>query len=181
MLNPEMQEEGEYIWDHLSKKYGSNAKKRFGGANSYLNQAGREVGIHFNSERFINPTIRALALMEYVKNADNEKANMMMVEMYRAYFEEGVNINDAVVLRRITEKTLQDDHDQVNEAMNAMESQSFRNQVMSKDRKAKYEMNVHGVPYFIIERNDSKASIEFSGAQPLEIIAEQLEIAAEDE
>jgi len=180
MLNPQMQENGEDIWDHLSEKYGPDAKKRFGGANSYMNQAGREVGIYFKSERFVYPTVRPHALMEYLKSKNNEKANTLMEDMYREYFEEGSNINSVEVLTRIASKVIGNDSNLVQGAMSAMEDHSLHSLVYSKDHKAKYEMKVKGVPYFIIEKNNRKRSIEFSGAQPSDIIAEQLEIAAEE-
>lgn len=192
LLNPQMSNEGEKIMDHLTKKYGPSAVKRFGSRNSYLNEAGRKVGIHFHPDRYVYPTVMCHALMEYVKTVDNNKANQLMETFYKKYFELGENINDIEVLKGIAKPTLisglhvnDDASTQTEEAVekalvDAMKDVSLKQLVVSKDLKAKTQMHIQGVPYFVIERNDGKRAIEFSGAQPADIIAEQLEIAAQE-
>ena len=164
----------------MFKKYGPNAVKNFGNPNSNLYRAGRKVGINFNPERSVYPTVLPHTLMEYLKNVDNEKANQLMNELYEQYFEQACKVNSQEVLTGILQGIFGNDSDEIEKAINAMKDEGLQQEVISKDKKAKNEMNVHGVPFFIIEKNDGSNSIKFSGAQPSDIIAEQLEIAAEE-
>ena len=50
--------------------------------------------------------------------------------------------------------------------------------VVEKDRFHKDGMNIHGVPFFIIEQHDGSRPVGFSGAQPADLIAEMLQEAA---
>ena len=173
LLNPNMDDEGEDILEHLTKKYGPSASKRFGNPDSYLMNAGREVGIEFTNKRNIYPTIRAHALMEHVKASDNDKANQLMEEMYKRYFCEGANINDVDKLAEIAGK-FGIDSEQVKAVCS---DDDLLEQVRQKDIYNK-RRGVSGVPFFIFHRNDGSRPIGVSGAQPPEILAEQLEAAA---
>jgi predicted DsbA family dithiol-disulfide isomerase len=82
-----MADEGEDITEHLVKKYGQRVATNFGNPDSYLDRAGREVGIQFTSDRNVYPTIKAHALMEHVKKTDNDKANQIMEKMYHLYLK----------------------------------------------------------------------------------------------
>ena len=138
--------------------------------------AGRAVGIQFTNKRNMYPTVQAHALMEHVKKSDNAKANALMEIMYSEYFENGININNVEVLTFLAEKV---GIDKV-EAKAAIENQDLQALVRQKDQAYKTEMRVSGVPFFIIEPNNGNRPIAFSGAQPPDIIAEQLEKASEE-
>jgi predicted DsbA family dithiol-disulfide isomerase len=114
--------------------------------------------------------------MEHVKKSDNAKANALMEVMYLEYFEKGVNINNVDVLTALAERV---GLDKV-EAKAAIENQDLQALVRQKDQAYKTEMRVSGVPFFIIEPNNGNRPIAFSGAQPPDIIAEQLEKASEE-
>jgi predicted DsbA family dithiol-disulfide isomerase len=115
-------------------------------------------------------------LMEHVKKSDILKANQLMEIMYSEYFEKGVNINNVDVLTALAERV---GLDKV-EARLAIENQDLQAVVRQKDQTYKTRMNVSGVPFFIIEPNNGDRAIAFSGAQPPDIIAEQLESASEE-
>ena len=170
-----MKDEGEDIIEHLTKKYGPSAGKRFLQPDSYLMQAGRQVGIQFTTKRNIYPTNKAHALVEHVKASDNDKANQLMEELYKRYFEEGVNINDVDKLAEIAGK-FDVDSEQVNAVCS---DDDLLEQVRQKDIYNK-RRGVSGVPFFIFHRNDGSRPLGVSGAQPPEILAEQLEAAAEE-
>jgi predicted DsbA family dithiol-disulfide isomerase len=176
MLNPNMVEKGEDIKTHITKKYGARGAAMVDDPNSHLMRAGRAVGIEFTNNRNMYPTLKAHKLMEYVKTIDNDKANQLMEVMYTRYFEKGDNINDASTLVALAEQ-LGINKD---EASRAVQDEELWKQVREKDHFYKNGMNIHGVPYYIIDRNDGGRPIGFSGAQPPDIIAEQLEIAAEE-
>lgn len=152
---------------------------------SYLTTAGRAVGISFVQERTIFPTLTAHTLVEGLKEMDeannnnnNQGANQFMEELYKRYFERAENINDvdhladtAVALGVL---------DDPESAKAIMKDHTRRKKVQEKDQYYKNVWGVSGVPYYVIQRNDGQADMEFSGAQPIDRIAEQLlEAAAE--
>ena len=176
LLNPNMDDEGEPILEHLAKKYGAAATKRFGDPNSSLMQSGRKVGIEFTNDRNIYPTLKAHALMEYLKEQDNEKANAFMEDLYKRYFEKGDNINSMEVLAEMVSKYGVD----ADKAQEIMQDHNRRADILEKDRYNKGYLRVSGVPFFMIEPNKGGQPVAFSGAQPPELIAEVLEEAAEE-
>jgi predicted DsbA family dithiol-disulfide isomerase len=176
MLNPNLKEEGEDLKEHLEKKYGARGVANFGDRNSHMYRAGRDVGINFTSDRNVYPTVKAHSLVEYVKTKDNDKANQIMEELYKRYFEKGENINSPQVLTAIATQFGID----TEEAQQAIADPELNSLVRQKDQAYKSRTGVSGVPYYIIERNSGGSRpIAFSGAQPADIIAEQLAEAAE--
>jgi predicted DsbA family dithiol-disulfide isomerase len=176
MLNPLLADEGEDLMVHLTKKYGPGATKNFGDPNSYLMRAGRQVGVSFTNTRKIYPTLQAHALMEHVKEHENHKANFLMEEMYKNYFERGENINSVANLAEMAHK-VGIDSEQVEAACSSVE---LKQRVRQKDSKHKTRDGISGVPFFIIHRLDGGRPLAFSGAQPPEMIAEQLQLASKD-
>ena len=176
MLNPNMKEEGEDLRDHLVKKYGPRGAAMVDDPDNHLMQSGRAVGINFTSNRKIYPTVKAHALMEYLKEqGENTKANQLMELMFKDYFEKAENINSIDHLQTLAERV----GVEATAARAAMENEDFLAQVRAKDMLAKTRMRVSGVPFFIVESNtEGQRPTAFSGAQPAEIIAEVLEEAA---
>lgn len=178
LLNPNMGPEGEDIVEHLTKKYGPSAKQRFNDPNSSMKQSGRAVGIEFTNNRRVYNTLKAHTLIEYVKNDlnDNEKANIIMEDLYGRYFERGENIDSVEVLQQVAENAGCTVDAQV------LEDSSRHQEIREKDMDVK-RRGVSGVPFFMIEKNDvgeSSPSINFSGAYPPPFIAEQLIDASGD-
>lgn len=171
MLNPNMPEEGEPIIEHLSKKYGPSAAQRFNDPNSSLRVMGRNVGIEFNNDRKAVNTKRAHALMEYLKSTSgNDVANNFMEDLYKLYFEEGQDINDETILVTAVGK-----HGIDSEQARRVMAPDFLKDIDHKDKHNKFKYGVSGVPFFMIHPNDGKSRpITFSGAYPVEVIAEQL-------
>lgn len=175
-LNKSMPEEGEDLEAHLFKKYGHAGVQMVKDPNAYLYVAGRKVGIEFTQKRNIYPTKKAHALMEYTKKTkSNEVANQMMEEMFHRYFEKGDNINSEDVLAEIATKVGVDE----TSAKEACQDDQYLYDVEEKDKLYKEQMRISGVPFFILERKDGQRPIGFSGAQPIDIMAEQLEEATE--
>lgn len=176
-LNSSMPDEGEDIEEHLYKKYGVQGVQMLKDPNAYLYTAGRRVGIEFTNKRNIYPTKKAHALMEYAKQEkSNDVANEMMEEMFHRYFEKGDNINAEEVLTEIAGKVGIDD----DSAKDAIKDDKYLYEVNEKDKMYKQKMRISGVPFFVIDRKDGQKPMGFSGAQPIEIMAEQLEEATEE-
>jgi predicted DsbA family dithiol-disulfide isomerase len=176
LLNTNLPPDGEDFNVHIGKKYGPAMAAKLDSPDNSIAKAGRAVGIQFNNQRNMYPTVQAHALMEHVKKSDNAKANALMEIMYSEYFEKGENINDVDVLTALAERVGLDKE----EAKAAIENQDLQAVVQKKDQMYKTQMRVSGVPFFIIEPNNGERPIAFSGAQPPEIIAEQLESASEE-
>jgi predicted DsbA family dithiol-disulfide isomerase len=170
-----MAKEGENIMEHLTKKYGARATQSFGDPNSSLMKSGRAVGIEFTLDRNIYPTVRAHALMEYVKETDNDKANAIMEELYIRYFTKGENINNVDLLMEIAAKFGVDEK----AALLVMLDDAAQKKVLSKDQSAK-RSGIHGVPFYIIDQNNGDDPVTFSGAYPANMIAEMLEEASKE-
>lgn len=176
LLNPNMSDEGENIVDHLVKKYGPSAASSFNDPNSRLKVMGEKVGIKFNNDRLMVNTKRAHALVEHLKTKEgNDSANALMVDMYKAYFEDAKNINDETVLLEFATKYGIDE----TEARFAMGDHNLAT-IAKLDRETKAKYGVNGVPFFMIHPIKGGRPVAFSGAYPPEIIAEQLEEAAEE-
>jgi predicted DsbA family dithiol-disulfide isomerase len=176
-LNKNTPEEGEDLEEHLAKKYGTRAVQSMRNPNNYLHSAGRKVGIQFNNERKIISTAKSHALIEYAKEEkDNDTANKIMEELFHRYFENGENVNATDVLVDIAS------HHGIDKeaAEQAIQDDKFHYSVNEKDELHKRQMRISGVPFFVIERKDGKRPIGFSGAQPIDVIAEQLEEATEE-
>jgi predicted DsbA family dithiol-disulfide isomerase len=176
LLNTNLPPEGEDIKVHIGKKYGPGMAAQMDNPDNSVAKAGRAVGIQFTNQRNMYPTVQAHALMEHVKKIDNAKANALMEILYSEYFEKGENINHVDVLTALAERV---GLDKV-EAKTAIENQDLQALVRKKDHTYKTQMRVSGVPFFIIEPNNGDRPIAFSGAQPPEIIAEQLQTASEE-
>jgi predicted DsbA family dithiol-disulfide isomerase len=181
LLNTDLPPEGEDIKVHIAKKYGPGMAAQLDNPDNSIAKAGRAVGINFTNKRNTYPTVQAHALMEHLKKMDNgnDKANQLMEIMYSEYFEKGRNINNVDVLMELASRVVVGlDTD---EAKAAMENKQLHQLVREKDQKFKTQMRVSGVPFFIIQPNKAgERPIAFSGAQPPDIIAEQLETASEE-
>ena len=169
LLNENTPDEGEDMMEHLTKKYGKEMVQRFSAPDNPLDKAGAKVGIHFNKARRVLPTMRCHQLMEYANKSHPDKSNALMDLLFTKYFEQAVDVSKVDQLLAIaTEVGL----DPV-EAREAVESPAMKDEVMKRVNYARRQLRVSGVPYVIIQREGGKP-ISFSGAQPPDIIAEQL-------
>lgn len=172
LLNPNLSEPQD-LKEHLAQKYGPSATANFGDPNGRLMQMGRAVDIHFNMERRMVNTIPAHALVEAVKlQKGNDVANQLMEKLYKDYFEGAKDISDNNVLLEAAESVGMD----AREAVMAMETGKAN--IRRLDQQVKSSLGVSGVPFYIIEHNNGDQPVSFSGAYPVDVIAEQLEKAA---
>lgn len=159
---------------HIGKKYGPEMVRRFSAEGNPLDVAGQKVGIRFNSNRKIIPTMRCHVVMEHVNSSYGiVKGNELMQVLFRRYFEEAQNVNQPNILLEACIEVFGEAHREEFQEMMANEAK-LASQVATKDRLAKTQYRVNGVPFFRIGKNS------FSGAQPSELIAEVLEEAASD-
>jgi predicted DsbA family dithiol-disulfide isomerase len=171
-LNPNHPpEEGENIMTYLKKKYGPGIEARI----PHLEAAGRQVGIEFTRNRKTLSTLKSHMLMEYAyKNFPAEVGNNLMEVLFKRYFENGENVSSDDILVQCAAECGMNNPEEVSQVLN---SSSLEGEVRRKAETIQSQYRVNGVPYFIIENQNGGRNIVFSGAQPPDVIAEQLENA----
>lgn len=141
-----------YMIDPNTKKSGEEYlaynKRRWGGDGwTYsLREAGKKVGCHFASWKTWPNTFLAHCLVNYA--GGKEKAGEVLNEIFELCYEKGENVSEMAVLERVAEKFNVDD---------GWKSKEVQKRVVEGDNNAKEEMDIHGVPYFII---NGKYSLE---------------------
>jgi predicted DsbA family dithiol-disulfide isomerase len=167
---------GEDFGDHIARKYGPDKAKLFLKPGNPLDLAGEKLGISFNNSRKIYETMDAHRVVEWCKKVAPEKHDTLMEVMFRRYFQDGVDLTKHDVLVGIVKEV---DGLNAEECAIMLRGSEMKTEVQSGTRKAK-QMNVSGVPFFIIEplpgAKQSKP-VTFSGAQPPELIEEVLQEA----
>lgn len=90
----------------------------------------------------------------------------MMEALFQAYFEEAKHINQKSELAKIALDVF--GPELMPECQVVIDSDQFVDEAIRKDREVKSKLRVTGVPFFIIGKQS------FSGAQPVEFLAEVL-------
>ena len=157
--------------ESMAKKYHmpiERAKKSI----EYINQLGKEEGLDFkNDTSRLSNTLKAHRLTKYIESKGNyENTEKIINLLYDAYFTKNLLISD--------EKVLIDLGIQVGCSKEELEkflaSDEFTKEVRN-DEEAGYKEGVHGVPYFIINKE------VINGAVPKEEMQEVLLKALKNE
>lgn len=160
-LNPDYPPEGVDQKAALEKKLGG--AERVAEGHKMLTELGREVGINFNFEAIkIGPnTLDAHRLIHWAMIEDRDKADRVVDGLFKANFEQGLNVGDHAVLLDIAEKSGLD------RAVTAslLASDADKGLVVEEIESAQ-KMGVNGVPFFIFDQQYA-----VSGAQPPDVIA----------
>lgn len=90
-----------------------------------------------------------------------------MEEMFKSYFEEATNIGDKQSILACIDRVPSINRLAAEGVLN--NDALYKMEVINLDQNAKRKLNVHGVPFFIIERDPPLKAIKFSGAQVLQI------------
>ncbi|WP_111563519.1 DsbA family oxidoreductase [Rhizobium sp.] len=160
-LNPDYPPEGVDQKAALEKKLGG--AERVAEGHKMLTELGREVGINFNFEAIkIGPnTLDAHRLIHWAMIEDRDKADRVVDGLFKANFEQGLNVGDHAVLLDIAEKSGLD------RAVTAslLASDADKGLVVEEIESAQ-KMGVNGVPFFIFDQQYA-----VSGAQTPDVIA----------
>lgn len=133
-----------------------------------LNEAGARAGIAFNDNRRIVPTLRAHSLMEWCNSAHPDRADALMTELFKAYFERAEDVSRPETLLQCAQAAaIQDARlGSVESLRTLLQDEPLAAAVLAKDGAAKSGLRVSGVPFFVIENQRSgRAATKFSGAQ----------------
>ena len=167
ILNPEIPQDGISRAAYLERKFGGPA--RVARILSGQADAGAEEGIYFNFPA-IHVAPNSMNSHKLVALANQYGiASEMLGILFRAYFENGLDIGSKDVLYTLATDFGLSPMD----VLHALEDEVMLDAVMAENA-ATHRMNITGVPCFIF--NNAYA---ISGAQEPEILARMLDIAAE--
>eukprot|EP01137_Pigoraptor_chileana_P019612 Opistho-2@80856 len=155
-LRRDLPKEGMAIADYIEMVYGR--KMDVTSPSNPLNQAGREVGINFNSTRRMVPTLDSHRLVEFARTKGKQDACIEAV--FRAYFENAVDISNHDNLVGIARSIGLDEA----ETRTFLASGNETAAIDAKDRENKMR-RISGVPHFVIRKDGAQRGVQLSGAQ----------------
>ena len=163
-LNPDYPPEGVDQKAELEKKLGG--KDKVEQAHEMLTQLGKEVGIAFDFDAIkIGPnTLDAHRLSLWAHAEGREFQDKVVNELFRANFEQGLNIGDHTVLADIGEKAGMN-----RDVVTKLLASDADKDTIVAEIDAAQQMGVSGVPFFIL---DQKYAV--SGAQSKEVLINAL-------
>jgi len=134
-----------YMIDPATKKQGEDYMaynvRRWGGDGwTYdLKEAGKKVGCNFANWKIWPNTFLAHCVVAAAQK--QEKGEDALNEIFAMCYEKGENVSDAKTLGALAEKL------KIGETWKTKEIQE---EVLKDDNQAKDELDIHGVPYFIL-------------------------------
>lgn len=144
LLNPTMPEQGMDRQAYIQAKFGQAGTSFY----ERIANVGQQVGINFNFAA-ITRTPDSRPAHHLIKAAGNQ-SHQVKIKMMADYFEHGIDISQADYLNTIA-KTYQISSDQL----------AFAKTKVEADLEEASMMDIHGVPYIIIDQNWA-----VSGAHP---------------
>ena len=154
-LNPDMPEEGMPRAEYRARKFGAEKGAEL---DAQMQQRGAAEGVHFAFDKMERTPNTRRAHMLVAQASDAGLGDDLTEALFRAYFEEGVDVGDPAVLINIGEQIGLDPE----LASEVIRSEAISDAVATMESRAA-EVGVTGVPFFII--NEKYA---VSGAQPKE-------------
>ena len=167
-LNPDMPPEGMTRDDYIRAKFGGGDRPRQ--IYQAIAESGREAGIEFQFARIRRTPNTVLSHRLIYWSAKQERQDEIVGELFRAYFEDGLDIGSLDVLADCARRA------GLNEelARKYLESDDGRQEVVASDVYAR-RLGINGVPCFIVNRKYA-----VSGAQPPSAFVEVFNLAERD-
>jgi predicted DsbA family dithiol-disulfide isomerase len=166
-LNPDMPAEGVERKVYRAQKFG---EARSAELDVRMAETGREVGIDFAFDRMRRTPNTRLAHRLIWEAERQSRQDAIVDRLFRAYFEEGLDIGSAAVLESLAAEAGLD-ADGVEAALGGADSLD----AVTKLEQQGYAMGIQGVPFFVL-----LAKYGISGAQPPQFWRETLpKLAAE--
>ncbi len=163
-LNPDMPDEGEDRRTYYQRKFGEGADE----TREELVAAGREVGIEFAFDRVKRqPNTRAAHAL-IVAAAESGVQDAVVEALFRAFFEEGIDLSQRKNLRKVALGAGLDP-----EVIDLVLEKGAAFEQVEAEEKAAKEIGVDGVPVFIFNHRYA-----VTGSQPAEVILDAMRHAA---
>ena len=167
-LNPDMPIEGMTRDDYVRAKFGGGDRPRQ--IYQAIAESGREAGIEFQFSRIRRTPNTVLSHRLIYWSAKQERQEEVVGELFRSYFEDGLDIGNLEVLADCARRAGLDQE----LAHEYLQSDEGRQEVVASDVYAR-RLGINGVPCFIVNRKYA-----VSGAQPPSAFVEVFNLAERD-
>ena len=167
-LNPDMPPEGMTRDDYVRAKFGGGDRPRQ--IYQAIAESGREAGIEFQFSRIRRTPNTVLSHRLIHWSAKQERQDEVVAELFRAYFEDGLDIGHLEVLADCARRAGLDEQ----LAHKYLQGDEGRQEVVASDVYAR-RLGINGVPCFIVNRKYA-----VSGAQPPSAFVEVFNLAERD-
>ena len=167
-LNPDMPPEGMTRDDYVRAKFGGGDRPRQ--IYQAIAESGREAGIEFQFARIRRTPNTVLSHRLVHWSAKQERQDEVVAELFRAYFEDGLDVGDLEILVECARRAGLDRE----LAHQFLLSEEGRQEVVASDVYAR-RLGINGVPCFIVNRKYA-----VSGAQPPSAFVEVFNLAERD-
>src|SRR4029079_144163 len=167
-LNPDMPAEGMTRDDYVRAKFGGGDRPRQ--IYQAIAESGREAGIEFQFSRIRRTPNTVLSHRLIHWSAKQERQDEVVAELFRAYFEDGLDVGDLEILVECARRAGLDRE----LARKFLLSEEGRQEVVASDVYAR-RLGINGVPCFIVNRKYA-----VSGAQPPSAFVEVFNLAERD-
>ena len=167
-LNPDMPVEGMTRDDYVRAKFGGGDRPRQ--IYQAIAESGREAGIEFQFSKIRRTpnTVMSHRLVHW--SARQERQDEVVAELFKAYFEDGLDVGDLETLAECARRAGLDRE----LARRFLLSEEGRQEVVASDVYAR-RLGINGVPCFIVNRKYA-----VSGAQPPSAFVEVFNLAERD-
>jgi predicted DsbA family dithiol-disulfide isomerase len=167
-LNPDMPPEGMTRDDYVRAKFGGGDRPRQ--IYQAIAESGREAGIEFQFARIRRTPNTVLSHRLVYWSVKQERQDEIVAELFKAYFEEGLDIGDIDTLVECARRSGLDPF----AAHSFLLGDECRQEVVASDVYAR-RLGINGVPCFIVNRKYA-----VSGAQPPSAFVEVFNLAERD-
>jgi predicted DsbA family dithiol-disulfide isomerase len=167
-LNPDMPAEGMTRDDYVRAKFGGGDRPRQ--IYQAIAESGREAGIEFQFSRIRRTPNTVLSHRMVYWSAKQERQDEVVAELFKAYFEQGLDIGDIDTLVECARRGGLDPF----AAHRFLLGDEGRQEVVASDVYAR-RLGINGVPCFIVNRKYA-----VSGAQPPSAFVEVFNLAERD-
>jgi predicted DsbA family dithiol-disulfide isomerase len=167
-LNPDMPPEGMTRDDYVRAKFGGGDRPRQ--IYQAIAESGREAGIEFQFSKIKRTPNTVLSHRLVHWSAKQERQDEVVAELFRAYFEDGLDVGDLEILVECARRAGLDRE----LARTFLLSEEGRQEVVASDVYAR-RLGINGVPCFIVNRKYA-----VSGAQPPSAFVEVFNLAERD-
>jgi predicted DsbA family dithiol-disulfide isomerase len=167
-LNPDMPPEGMTRDDYVRAKFGGGDRPRQ--IYQAIAESGREAGIEFQFSKIKRTPNTVLSHRLVHWSAKQERQDEVVAELFRAYFEDGLDVGDLEILVECARRAGLDRE----LAHQFLLSEEGRQEVVASDVYAR-RLGINGVPCFIVNRKYA-----VSGAQPPSAFVEVFNLAERD-
>lgn len=168
-LNPDMPDQGQDLFEHIAGKYGTSKNDSLR-ARARLTALADELGfvMDYADDMRMQNTFRAHQLLHWA--ASKSRQHQMKMALFEAYFTDGTNVNDPVILSEIAGRIGLDR----DEAATVLEDGRFAEQVR-KHETFWTSRGVQGVPTMVFD-----GRLALVGAQGIEAYRDMLQKIAEE-